>query len=580
MVSLSSLPSLSSSSISYSSSSSRFSLARLVCVLLACTTSIAATANENAQAAPSLRSRFLAANDPDHDGSIVKLHEIEHAKFHGRRVMETVGVGLHVWVAYRNPDGQAHVQGNLTSIGYELDSYKTVAGVLPSMDHLLNMLDDGNIDWIAEDSILKAAVSETEPYGVQFVSQNGYRPNQSVAQGSSASCSDPNVFKVGIIDSGMSVFHPDLICNNVGTAQSNCLGASFGLDSSLSWYNPVAYHGTHVSGIIAARKNGNGVVGLIPDDNLCILTARVLDDHDFGLFSNIMAGVNWAADNGAKVINLSLVGGTYLPAINQAFEDFYQNRNILVFAAAGNDGSSNYAYPASYPSVISVGAVDINKQHTWFSQRNSMVDLVGPGQDILSTLPLGVGNVIATLSVGNGQGFSGMYAQASPQTNIQGTLIHCADGYTCNGPGRHICLMPSGGSPQACQMSGGVAVVIYNTNAERLTDYSYSGASLTVMMVSNADGQILAGSYIGQYGQVVANDGYGFMFGTSMATPHVAGAAASVWRACPNCGNDQVAACLTATAMDLGSYGKDTLYGSGMVQGKSAYQCLQRSGCC
>jgi subtilisin family serine protease len=129
-------------------------------------------------------------------------------------------------------------------------------------------------------------------------------------------------------------------------------------------------------------------------------------------------------------------------------------------------------------------------------------------------------------------------------------------------------------------MSGGVAVVIYATSPNRLTDYTYSGTSIPVMMISYADGMILVGSYVGQYGQVTALDGYGYMFGTSMATPHVAGAAASIWRQCPNCRNRHVENCLVGTAMDLGSYGKDALYGSGMVQSQNAYNCLQRSGCC
>jgi subtilisin family serine protease len=129
-------------------------------------------------------------------------------------------------------------------------------------------------------------------------------------------------------------------------------------------------------------------------------------------------------------------------------------------------------------------------------------------------------------------------------------------------------------------MSGGIATVIYNTNPERLTDYSYQGTTITVMMVSNADGQTLAASFVGQYGRVDSVDGYGYMFGTSMATPHVAGAATSVWRQCPNCSNKQVEACLVGTAMDLGSYGKDSLFGNGMVQSQNAFSCLQRSGCC
>jgi hypothetical protein len=138
----------------------------------------------------------------------------------------------------------------------------------------------------------------------------------------------------------------------------------------------------------------------------------------------------------------------------------------------------------------------------------------------------------------------------------------------------------SGGSPQACQLSRGIAAVVYNTGTERLTDYSYSGATIPVMMISNSDGMTLIHSFLNQYGRIDPYDGYGYMFGTSMATPYVAGAATAIWRSCPNCSNKQVEYCLMNTAMDLGSYGQDTVFGHGLVQTQSAYNCLLRSGCC
>jgi serine protease len=214
------------------------------------------------------------------------------------------------------------------------------------------------------------------------------------------------------------------------------------VDSRTALPHSLIHSGTHVSGIIAARKNGQGVVGQIPDDNICILTARVLDDHDYGYFSHIMEGIQWAVDMGARVINVSIVGGSYVPAVNAAFEAFYNSRNVLIFAAAGNDGSSNYAYPASYKTVISVAAVDERKQHPYFSQHNNMVDIAAPGQDVLSTLPTGVGNYIATLTAAGFEGFSGDWASRSPKTTVAGTIISCADGYTCRGPGNHICILP------------------------------------------------------------------------------------------------------------------------------------------
>jgi hypothetical protein len=200
--------------------------------------------------------------------------------------------------------------------------------------------------------------------------------------------------------------------------------------------------GTHVSGIIAARKNNVGVIGMIEDDDVCILTARTLDDQGFGYFSSIMEGINWAVSMGAKVINVSIVGASYVQSLNQVFEDLYNKHNVLVIAAAGNDGGTGYSYPASYSAVMSVGAVNENRQKTVFSQSNNMVDIAGPGVDILSTLPTGRGNVIATVTVAGVQGFSGNYAEASPKSSVTGTLIFCQAGYVCHGPGNHICLMP------------------------------------------------------------------------------------------------------------------------------------------
>jgi serine protease len=81
---------------------------------------------------------------------------------------------------------------------------------------------------------------------------------------------------------------------------------------------------------------------------------------------------------------MSLGGSSYSVAEEEAFERIY-NSGVIVIAYAGNYGSTSCSYPASYSSVISVGAINIEKNHASFSQQNSQVDLVAPGVDIVST---------------------------------------------------------------------------------------------------------------------------------------------------------------------------------------------------
>jgi Subtilase family len=81
-------------------------------------------------------------------------------------------------------------------------------------------------------------------------------------------------------------------------------------------------------------------------------------------------------------------------------------------------------------------------------------------------------------------------------------------------------------------------------------------------------------------GEFVSGGGYGFLSGTSMAAPHVAGAAGLIWRACPSCTRDDVWRCLVSTAEDLGDEGRDDYFGEGLVQADLSFQCLLESNCC
>lgn len=159
-----------------------------------------------------------------------------------------------------------------------------------------------------------------------------------------------------------------------------------GLDSTLDWETDEVGHGTHCSGTIAAARNGFGVVGVAPEAE--IYTVKVFDeDGRFAYGSSILSAVKECADAGFNIVSMSLGGP--LPNIFEYFSyrRLLNDEGILSIAAAGNSGNSMSSFPASYPGVISVAAIDENMEVADFSQRNRNVDIAAPGVDILSTFP-------------------------------------------------------------------------------------------------------------------------------------------------------------------------------------------------
>ena len=182
--------------------------------------------------------------------------------------------------------------------------------------------------------------------------------------------------KVAVIDSGVLGGHQDL-------AGSVLPGKDYVTAGSDGRIDPNG-HGTHVAGVIAAHvNNALGVAGAAP--GVRIIPIRVLDANGGGVASNVAKGIIWAADHGARVINLSL-GGGQAPGVQQAIQ-YANSKRAVVIAAAGNSGDSGNApmYPAGYPEAIAVAAVDSNLQHPAFSNHGGYVDVSAPGVGIVST---------------------------------------------------------------------------------------------------------------------------------------------------------------------------------------------------
>jgi len=140
-------------------------------------------------------------------------------------------------------------------------------------------------------------------------------------------------------------------------------------------------HGTHVTGTIAGSTNNNlGVAGVAPRAK--IMPIKVLDNRGAGTYADIAEGIIWAADHGARVINLSLggpVGTTYL----QEALAYAHGRGVVIVAAAGNDGRGSVSYPAAYDEfVIAVGATGADKSRPAYSNYGTALDVVAPGGDL------------------------------------------------------------------------------------------------------------------------------------------------------------------------------------------------------
>jgi Subtilase family len=204
---------------------------------------------------------------------------------------------------------------------------------------------------------------EIVPYGIDFVGARMV---------SNANVGD---IKICIVDSGYDVNHPDLPAVT-GTT----------LDNLYPWDEDGSGHGTHVAGTIAAiGGNGEGVVGVLGDGNSYLHIVRVFDSNGLMYSSNLLQAIQTCVDEGSKIVSMSLGQTVGASTFERDFFLEKYNEGVLFIAAAGNEASSAYSYPASYGSVISVASIDDNKWRSDFSNFNDRVSLTAPGSSIYST---------------------------------------------------------------------------------------------------------------------------------------------------------------------------------------------------
>ena len=397
--------------------------------------------------------------------------------------------------------------------------------------------------------------------------------------------------KVCIIDSGLDLGHPELqgavvashdFLDGDDDASDQGEGGAWGLG-----------HGTHVAGIVGARPGQGGVtdpkshpggmVGVAPRASLLI--ARVLNLQGLTQMSVVFSAMEWCESQGARVVSMSLGGGAPTRSSVEAFKAALDH-GMLVVASAGNQGGP-VLYPASDPSVLAVGAVDVHGRRAGFSALGGDLGLMAPGVDVLSSFPRGQG-AFSQMAVSDTQPTSRSLL-FSPTGNTAGRLVDCGlgdsldacRGATCDG---FVAYVRPGGVPIDLAMTNvmrqGARSVIFSA------DDGPAGAEVDILAlprrgrwapavsVNQATGALLR-ERMGSHAWVnLFPVDYTHSSGTSMAAPFVSGVAALLWSARPELTPLQIRDAMQASARDLGTPGRDPVFGHGLVRAKDALQRL------
>lgn len=183
---------------------------------------------------------------------------------------------------------------------------------------------------------------------------------------------------IAIIDTGVDASHPDLaglVIEGYNTiTDTNDAADEHG-------------HGTHVAGIASAQtNNGNGIASASYQST--ILPVRVLHADGTGTYDDLSEGIVYAADQNARIINMSLGGGSDSKTLKRAV-DYALSQGSIIVAAAGNNGNSAAIYPAAYPGVLAVSASDKNDDLASFSSYGNNIFAASPGVSITSSVPGG-----------------------------------------------------------------------------------------------------------------------------------------------------------------------------------------------
>jgi thermitase len=247
---------------------------------------------------------------------------------------------------------------------------------------------------------------------------------------------EKNEILIATVDSGIDKNRSDLssrvwyfpgetASNGVDDDANGFIDDTWGWDFVNSDNDPMDdnMHGTAVSGVMAAAQDGAGVAGVCP---WCrVLAVKVIGEDGTGTLDVVASGITYAANNKARVINLSLGAGSGAQTLEDAV-DYAWDKGAVVVAAAGNDGTNSVIYPAAYANAIAVASTDAQDKHSCFSNyKDGYISVAAPGQGIyvidINNVETGYGFYSGTsLSAPHVSGLAGLLLAKNPGlTNVQ-----------------------------------------------------------------------------------------------------------------------------------------------------------------
>ena len=294
---------------------------------------------------------------------------------------------------------------------------------------------------------------------------------------------------------------------------------------------------------------------------------------------------------GAKVINLSL-GGPYMASKSAEFYTRFVNEyGVFMTAAAGNDGNTNKVYPAAHPQIVSVSAVTESGVRWPGASYGDQTELSAPGRKILSTYVFDV----AVRMDETGFGHMASAVEGAPKGPVTGILRLCdsTDSKCASTGNGDICLYEKEPEDQIndlankCVAGNGGGMIVFSSNGSPYSTWRTTSSSIPIVAVKTSIGSELTQMNLGEQVTILGDAGgnspeysYAYLTGTSMATPHVAAAAALLWTHFPECTNHQIRYALAVTARHPnGEHACDDHIGYGVIQVKDAFDWLYKDPC-
>lgn len=401
---------------------------------------------------------------------------------------------------------------------------------------------------------------------------------------------------VAVIDTGVDYFHPDLeasIWNNTDEVPNGIDDDNNGYVDDIRGWNffddnndPMdefpSSHGTHVAGVIAASLNGFGVVGVAP--NVTIMPLKVFGSSTTEGAVGLAAAVRYAMANGAKIISMSLGSAGVASPFMHAIEDAWA-AGILLVAATGNSGGSFVDFPAALPEVVAVSALFEDLSIGGFSNRGPLNEIAAPGVRINSTVRHN--DSYETVLEVNGTIYRSNWIEHALALPSSGQLVDVGlgrledlEGLDLEG---RIALLQRGriGLTEKIDnvvSAGGVGAIVYNNLPGRFYGSLNGSGAIPAVSLSKSDGELLKNLLVEDPTFLatisVQQVAYKLLSGTSMAVPHVSGAAALLWSLNMSLSNHEVRTILDRSSSDRGDPGPDTDYGYGVLNVTRALELL------